>query len=251
MIDQAVLARCNLFGVFRNMEYLVENDKECAQLVKEKNIAIQFNVKNGPKGNLSFKNGKAEMKAGKHKCNIKLGFTSPEHFNKMVNGKANPIPLKGITKIGFLTGPFTKLGEILEGYLRADEKKLKDKLVYKINTEMTTYAAIFALVEIANYDDLGMANAQHIPDGIIQISIKDSVGIELTAKDGILTGKKGYADDPRAILSFSSLDAAYQILNGKLDTFTAIAGGDMEMKGFIPMIEHMSPILDLVGKYLA
>jgi len=251
MADQAVLARCNLFGVFRNMEYLVENDKECAELVKGKNIAIQFNVKNGPKGNLSFKDGKATMKAGKHKCNIKLGFTSPEHFNKMVDGKANPIPLKGLTKLGFLTGPFTRIGEILEEYLRADDEKLKDKTIYKMNTEMTAYAAMFALAEIANYDDKGKANAHHIPDGIIQVAIKDSVGIQLTANGGILVAKKGYADDPRAVLSFSSLEAAHQILNGKLDTFTAIAVGDMEMKGFIPMIEHMSPILDTVGKYLA
>lgn len=251
MRNQAVLARCNMFGVLKNIEYLVEHNKECADLVKGVNLAIQFNVKNGPKANLAFKDGKAEMKVGKHKCNMKLLFTSVEHFNKMIDGKANPIPVKGFTKIGFLTGTFTKLADFLGMYLRASEESLKDPTFFRMNTEMTAYAAMFALSEIGNYDEVGSACALHIPDGKIQVLIKDGIGIVITVKNGLMMTEKGFTEDPFSILCFSSLESAHGVLSGKLDTYTAIALGEMEMRGFIPQVEHMNPILALVSGYLA
>lgn len=250
MLDEGVKARCNLFGVLKNIEYLVENDRISRDLVKGVDMAIQFNIANGPKANLSFKQGKAEMKPGKHKCQLKLGFTSPKHFNKMMEGKANPIPLKGLTKIGFLTGTFTQLAERLSFYLQPSEENLNKGDFFQKNTEMTAYAAMFSVAEIANFDTIGQANASKIPNGVIQVEIKGGVGIQLLAQDGVLIASKGYSPAPRSILSFRSVDVAHQIFNGKMDTFTAMALGDMEMKGFIPMLEYMNPILDLVGKYI-
>lgn len=250
MLDEGVKARCNLFGVLKNIEYLVENDKISRDLVKGVDLAIQFNIANGPKANLAFKQGKAEMKAGKHKCQLKLGFTSPKHFNKMIEGKANPIPLKGLSKIGFLTGTFTQLADRLSFYLQPTEENLKKGDFFQKNTEMTAYAAMFSVAEIGNFDSMGQANASKIPNGVIQVAINGSVGVQILVQDGIMCASKGYSSNPRSILSFSSIDVAHQILNGKMDTFTAMALGDMEMSGYIPMLEYMNPILDLVAKYL-
>ncbi len=250
MVDQSVKARCNLFGVLRNIEYLVENDKECSELVKNANVAIQFCVKGGPKGNLAFKDGKAVMKAGKHKNNIKLFFTSPEHFNKMIDGNANPIPVKGFTKIGFLTGAFAKLADALGKYLKADEAFLRDPENFKKNTEMTAFAAMFALSEIGNYDPRGIACASTIPDGDIQISIKGGIQLYISVSNGIMMTTKGCCANPYSVLEFTSLEVTHAILNGKRDTYTAIALGEMEMRGFIPQVEHMNPILGMVGNYL-
>ena len=55
----------------------------------------------------------------------------------------------------------------------------------------------------------------------------------------------------RAILEFSSLDSAHKVLNGQLDTFTGLGNGEMSMRGFIPMLDNMNPILDLVPVYLS
>ena len=60
----------------------------------------------------------------------------------------------------FLNNEFMKLAERLEYYLRADEERLKDPHIFKANTEMTAYAAFFALSEIANKDDMGIHNCQ-------------------------------------------------------------------------------------------
>ncbi len=250
MSDVNVLARCNLLAVLRGIEYLVENDDECKELVKGKNLAIQFNVKNGPSANLEFKNGVAKMRAGKHKCSIKLYFTSPEHFNKMIDGTGNPIPLKGLAKIGFLTGPFMKLAEKLEYYLQPEESLLSDKKFYKMNTEMTVYTAFFALSEIANYDEMGKICGKAMPNGDLQVYIEDGIGVYLKVKDGYFETHKGYSKTPRAFFSFKDIEVAHKLLNGQLDAFTGIGNGQLSMRGFIPMIENMNPLLDIIPEYL-
>lgn len=250
MLNANVKARCNLFGILKNIEYLAEYDGVSKGLLKDTDIAVQFSVAGGPEANLAFRQGKAVMRAGRGKAALKLGFTSAEHFNKMIDGKGMPIPLKGFTKLSFLTSTFTSLAERLAYYLKPDAEHLKDADFFRMNTEMTAYAAMFSLAEIANYDPKGQINARKIPDGIIQIGIKDSVGIMLTVKDGHINAEKGFAPSPRAVLSFSSVKTAYDVFNGNIDTFSALALGDMEMRGYIPMVEYMNPVLDMVADYI-
>lgn len=250
MKNSLILARCNLFGVMKNLEVLGSIDDEFRQLARTGNKKVQFLIKGGPSGHLSFQNGEVVLKEGRHRSNITLYFTSPDHFNRMVEGKANPLPLKGFTRLKFLTGPFTKMTGFLEQYLRATEEDLKDPARFEANTILTAYTAFFSLAEIANHDPVGRSCARAIPDGTIQIGINGGPGIQIHASGGTLSAERGYADHPRAILSFKNMASAHAVLNGSADTFTALALGDMEMRGFIPMIEHMNPILEMVSLYL-
>jgi len=55
---------------------------------------------------------------GAKEATVVLGFASCAHLNKMFDGKGNPVPLWGFTKIGFLTGTFTKLTERMAYFLK-------------------------------------------------------------------------------------------------------------------------------------
>lgn len=240
----------NVFAVLKNMEELVRVDAASKELIKDKDMSIQFTVNKGPKAVLTFRNGEAQLTRGGGKAGIKLYFFSPDHFNKMMDGKANPVPYKGLTKISFLTGTFMKLAERLEYYLRPDEDKLRDSAYFKANTEMTAYAAFFALSEIGNRDEKALHSTAAIPDGKILVKVENGPAVTVIKENGILRTEKGEPESPRCILSFSSLESAHLVLNGKLDTYTALATGQMAMRGFIPMIENMNPILDQVAEYL-
>lgn len=62
----------------------------------------------------------------------------------MIEGKGNPIPLKGLTKLSFLTKEFAQLTDKLSSYLRADEKDLMNPdFFYQINTKLLFYTAFF------------------------------------------------------------------------------------------------------------
>ncbi|MGF7057453.1 putative sterol carrier protein [Brassicibacter mesophilus] len=252
MSKELTKANINLFAILRNLEDLCELDSEMKALIKNKNISIQFSVKNGPDGFLTFKNGKCSFKRGKEKCNIKLYFKSPKHFNDMFEGKANPIPLKGFTKLNFLKNEFAKLTEKLTYYLTPTDSLLNDPPYLKINTILTAYTAFFALAQIGNTDTIGKMNASRIPDGTISVSVQNGgPAVHLTVKNGHLETEKGIGEFSRASMTFSSIKIANSILNGKIDSYTCIGSGDFQIKGYIPMIDNMNKLLAQVPSYLS
>ncbi len=77
-MDQFTKANINLNAILRNLKDLCEMDKESYDLVKDKNLTIQFIVKGGIKGSLSFENGKVSYRSGTssytlHHLNILMG----------------------------------------------------------------------------------------------------------------------------------------------------------------------------------
>lgn len=251
MKEALTLANINIFSILRNLEDLCELDGAMKELIKDKKISIEFNVKNGPRAVLGFKDGICKLQRGGGKSDIKLFFKSPEHFNAMFDGKANPIPIKGFTKIGFLKNEFMQLTDKLSYYLKPTEDLLKDKNYFKINTILTFYAAFFALAEIGDNDSIGKLNAKRIPDGTISFYVTEGPALFITAKAGYLEAKKGLLGNPRAAMSFSNLNAANLMLNGKIDSYTCMATGELKMKGFIPMLDNVNKLLGQVPEYLS
>lgn len=251
MTDERTMASINLHSVLRNIEDLCLLDSEANSLIRGKNISIQFSVKGIPKALLSFQDGKCTMKRGEGSHDINLYFKSPEHFNQMIEGKANPIPLKGLTKIGFLKNEFMKLTERLTYYLKPTELLLKNPDYARINTILTAYTAFFALAEVGNNDELGRLNASRIPNGIVGVSVLNGgPAISIIAKEGRLQAIKGIEGHVRATMTFDSLETANGLLNGKVDSYTCIGNGKLVIKGFIPMIDNMNKLLGQVPAYL-
>jgi len=56
--------------------------------------------------------------------------------------------------------------------------------------------------------------------------------------------------NPSALVALPTMRLANDFLNGKLDTFTAAARGDVAIWGQIGMIDALALVLDRVGKYL-
>lgn len=250
MKDALTMANINLYAILRNLEDLCEIDEEVKSLIQDKDISMQFIIRGGPQALIKFKNGKCTFTRGRGKNNVKLYFTSPEHFNQMILGNKNPIPLKGLTKMKFLTNEFVKMTDKLTYYLTPNETLLEDPTYFKRNTILTFYTALFALVEIGNNDKIGKLNASRIPDGQIQVLVNEGPSINLTVQKGNLNGKKGHVDRPRAFMIFNSIQTANDMLNGKVDSYTCISSGNLQMKGFIPMLDNTDKLLGQVSYYL-
>ena len=172
MVDELVKAHLNLYAVLQNMEELVAHDTATVEVARDWHITIQFSVRNGPAGFLEFKNGVCRFGKGQHASpSVRLFFTSPAHFNRMMDGKGNPIPLKGFTRIGFLTKEFPKATDRLEYFLTPTDELLTDPQYLALNTRMTLNTAAFAVVELARYDRIGRLNAAHIMNGGVLMKI--------------------------------------------------------------------------------
>ena len=251
MTDHLTKANINLFAILRNLEDLCAMEDETKLIVKDCNISIQFIVKNGPEAFLILKDGKCALQKGRKRCKIKLYFKNPEHLNKMFDGKANPILLKGFTKLGFLKKEFPKLVEKLTYYLKPTDQLLKDPKYLKINTYLTMFTAFNAMVQIANHDRLGKLNSSRIPDGVVAISILGGgPSIFITSKSGCLEINNETDKLIRAYMNFANLNITNAILNNKVDTYSAIGGGELEIKGCIPMIDNLNKLLSQVPAYV-
>lgn len=243
----------NLYAILKNLEDLTEYDSGMRELVADWNLSIQFSVRKGPAAYVKFEGGKCSVCRGHVKSpSIRLWFISPAHLNKMFDGDANPVPLKGFTKLGFLAKEFPKLTDRLAWYLKPTDELMKDREYLEMNTRLTLNTAAFAVPEIAEYDSDGMKIASNIPDGIAVMKILPSFHcVSIKFEKGHAVASKGEAERPVAVMSMKNVNVASGFLNGKTDAFTAIASGDVSIRGLIPMLDAMSLLLDRVQRYLS
>ena len=253
MTDAKTLAYINLYGILGALENLCELDEEASKLAQvKKPISIGIRVKGGPDATLTFKNGRCRMEQGvAANCNVLLPFSSCEKFNGLIDGTVTPIPSKGFTKIGFLLKNFTKLTDILTKYLRATDEDLKDEVFFEKSTKIMFYLITVALAQIGNNDDIGKFSASNIPDGIIEMSIKDSVSSTLRVKDHHIVTIKQKPASYRAKMEFGSIKLARDLFDGKVNAVACIGEGTVTMSGLVNMLDNINRILDRVALYLA
>ncbi len=253
MSVQRIKAGINLFAILKNLEDLVAYDEKARKLVAGKKICIQFSVKNGPSAWVRFHNGTCRVGRGKtERCHVLLWFTSNEHLNKMFDGKANPFPLKGFAHLGFLKKEFTALTQRLEYFLRPENVENPDGHYIELNTRFTLTIAAFALPEIALYDERARYTASHLPEGTLQMSVlPDGPHVYLEIHSGKIKASKGRLEAPSACMLMKNAQVANDFLNGKSDPFTAIALGDVIIKGQIPILDGVNLILDRVVYYVS
>lgn len=228
--------------------------KEIAKNIKP--IAVEFNVPEVGSAVIAFKDGKCTFTRGKGKSSLKLYFTSPEHFNKLIDGEKT-IPLfYNVFKVGFLLKEFTQLTDRMSYYLqpKPEEKEalLADRDYFVINTTLTAYTAFFAMAEIANSDFVGKACAKRTADGTILCRIgDDGPAINFVVKNHKFSAAKGSIDQPKALMRFSCLEFAHKLLNGQASSFGGMGSGDFAISGAVDMLEQVAKLLNVVSEYLA
>ena len=253
MTDAKTLAYINLFGILGALENLCELDEEAQELLKgKKPISIGIEVKGGPSATLTFKNSRCRMEEGCRKdCDVKLPFSSCEKFNGLIDGTVTPIPSKGFIHIPFLLKQFTGLTDILTKYLRASEEDLKDEVFFEKSTKLMFYLITVAISQIANHDEIGKFSAHYVPDGIVEVAIKDSVAAALRVEDHHFVTIKQKPKAFRSQMQFGSIKLARDLFDGNVNALSCIGDGSIEMHGQINMIDNVNRILDRVALYLA
>ena len=251
MTDSKTLAFINLYSVLGSIPLLCKLDKNAAELISGKNISIGIDVKNGPSATLVFKNGECELVDGCGKCNIKLGFSSPEKFNGMIDGTVTPIPSKGFTKIGFLLKNFTKLTDILSNYLRASEKDLENEEFFNVSTKLMFGLISSAITCIGNNDRIGKASASYISDGVVKLGIGDDLCHYIVVKDHKLVLDDSTEEKVSSYMIFNDIRLAREIFDGKQNAVACVGTGKIRIGGMISQIDNVNRILDRVALYLA
>jgi len=250
---ELIKANLNLQAVLKNLEEVVEFDPESAALARTWEEAILFRVHHGPSGHLVFRDGRCTVGQGKpSRPSIVLFFLSPAHFNRMMEGKAKPIPLKGFSRLSFLTKDLPRLTNRLEYFLRPTPDLTKEQSYLELNTRLTLTTAAMAVSVLGALDPLARLAVAQVSRGLVNLKVLPRgpevwVGFE----GGRIEAGKGAKERPSARMEMKGYQAANDFLNGRLDPFTAVASGQVLVKGQLPLLESLSLILDRIPVYLS
>ena len=141
-MNQTAMAAVNLKAVLRTLEKLPELDPKSKQLLEHVPLTLQFKAANVGSVRLKLGNGKIEFFPGGGPADMSLGFPMPNMVNKMFEGKGIPVPLKGFTKLKYLTGTFTEITDRLSYYLRPTPQLLQDPEFARSNSLLTQHVAV-------------------------------------------------------------------------------------------------------------
>ena len=265
--DAVTLAYINMYGLLGALEDLCRFSPEAGELAgggkrSLKPVTVGFVVKNGPAMTLHFAGGACRGRIGEGPCDIRLPFGSCKKFNGLIDGTVTPIPSKGFTRIGFLTGNFIKLTKILERYLRPDPGALEDAEFFRASTTIMFFLIAQALTQIGNHDGIGRFSASNIPDSTVLLSIAGGGSSEagggdgplraaITVRDHRLSLSRTVPERYHAVMEFSSLSLARQLFDGKVNAIACIGQGLITLRGNIGILDNVNRILDRVALYLA
>lgn len=250
-MDETTRARINLNAVLRTLVYLPALDEQTAVQVAGPGETIQFSAPRVATVRLALGAGTIGHYVGAGPNTINLFFPRPVMVNKMFAGTGNPIPIRGLRRISYLTGPFTQITDRLSHFLKATPELLTDPGYRNANAIATLYLASFALAEIGNSDATGTQIAANMADGTIQLAVKDGPAVALRVRNRRLKAIPGLTNDWRAKMIFADLESAGAVLRGELASYTAIGRGLLELGGYIPLLDNMNKLLGLVPRYLA
>ena len=252
-IDQRTLAFVNLDAVLGALGELCSRVPEARKLIETdaRPTTIAFAVRGGPRSALRVAGGAVTAEPGVGRGTITLPFASPRAFNRMIAGEAKPVPVSGFTRLAFLTGVFAPLAEILTRYLRPSTTDLADARFRETSTILTLVVALGAVAQLAEHDRSGRYSAARIPDGDLAVEVGDVLAYTLRASDTRLRFLPERSPTPRAVLRFADLETARGILSGELTALACLGDGRMAMRGYIPMVDNVSRILDRAGQYLS
>lgn len=253
LTDTKTLAYINMYAVLGTLENLCELDDKAKEILSglKKPVSVCFDVKHGPSATIKFTKSGCRMEDGVRDCDIYIPLSSCEKFNGVIDGTVTPVPLKGLTKIGFLLKTFTALTDRLSEVMQPSEEALKDRAFFELSTKLTFYTISVTLSQIGNQDKIGQASASYMLDGDIAFCIKDGPAATIRVKDHHLVTIKEYPKKPRAIMQFDTIDLAYDLFNGKVNSLECIGKGTVEIRGMLSMVDNMNRILDRVALYLA
>ncbi|HOB28514.1 MAG: hypothetical protein WAQ32_00595 [Dethiobacteria bacterium] len=254
--DQAmVLARLHLGAILPLLEDIAAYDDPTRKAIANWDFPLQFRLAGGePATTLVFEKGSVTAHRGKFKgYPPALTFKDASFLNEVFQGKTekNPTPnLPGIFKAKQLLQVDEVLGR-LEYYLKPEPELLANPDTFAFCVRITLYATAFGIKEVGEHDLEVRPIALDLPDGTVEMRVADGPAAHLIVKKGNFEPWRGPAQKPNAILEFNNLQTAWDTFQGNLDTFAAIGNGKIKLRGFIPLIEGINPLMDRLAYYLS
>lgn len=251
----AVMARLHLGAILPLLEDVAAYDSTVPKSIDGWDFSLQFLLKGSDAATtLIFKDGRITARRGRIQgFHPALTFKDASFLNDVFQGRTQKSPgpnLAGILKAKKLM-QIDKVLSRLEYYLKPQPETLADPEAFAFCVRITLYAMAFGIKEVGEHDPVAQVISRDIPEGTVEMRVAGGPAAHLTLKGGIFEPRRGPAEKPNAILEFADLQVAWNTFQGNLDTFAAVGSGKVKLRGFIPILEGINPLMDKLAHYLS
>ena len=252
--EQRTLSYINCHVLLSLLEPLAEYDGETREMLKGMNFSFQIMVSGGPTGHIVVRDGGVTYKDGKKSfASLSLWFPSPEQMNGMFKGqKSTLIPLFTSFKFPAYIRTFKALSGRFQYYMQGDDQ------VHQKHREFITAllleAAARGIKYTAENDPYIAPKVAPIPDGVLDIFVEDKpeIGCSIVKTGAFFTVSRGCSvKKPNAMLIFKDIETAYGVLKGKTNAIVALGLNRVSIRGYLPMVQGIFPVLDRLGQFLS
>ncbi|MGE5423215.1 MAG: hypothetical protein ACM3QW_08125 [Ignavibacteriales bacterium] len=254
MFKDDVLARLHLGAILPLLQDIVGFDESARNLVKDWNLAIQFQLPGGdPATVLIFENGQLKTQNRNYSgSKVTLSFRDSQFLNDVFQGRTQKQPSPNVNAIFHLKElkKIDKLLAFLEYYLKPDDTILKNPEIRTFCIMINLYALAFSIKQIGENDPEMIPVAHHLPDGIVEFSVVNGPSVHIKVDEGHFEVERGPAPYANAVLEIKDMDTAWAMIQGNLNMFAAVGNCDLRLKGYIPLLDGINPLIDRMPFYL-
>ena len=252
--EQKVLAYVKSGSAFQLLNLLAEEDPETREIIKNKSFTLGLRVAGGMKRSVRISDGRIEPIDGSIKgSGVIFRFPAYNELNNLLSGKkAKLLPILLSLSAGKIIAGFKALTSRIPVYMNAEADFLEEN--FRFITRMLMCAALRGIKEVAENDSYTSARVSGIPDGIISIQAENDSKLEarIEKTGGSFTVQtRSDGRKPNAVLIFKDAETAYKLFTGKINAVVALGTSDVRIRGRIPMIQGLFPILDRLSYYMA
>lgn len=113
-------------------------------------------------------------------------------------------------------------------------------------TDMLMTAALRGVIETARTDPWTASRSSKMPDGLVELKVEGTVLKGWIRRRGaVWESGRGEAPGPvNSRLTFADLDTAFGLFTGNVVALHALGRGTVSIRGRIPMIQTLFPLLD-------
>ncbi len=226
------------------IEEMLESDEGLRASLPSGAYAVALSAPEGLRRKVSFNGGRS---------GVSLFFPRWQNMTSLLSGeKGTVIPLPSGTAFPKAVKAFQKaagavasaMGEKpVDGDVEGLEKK----------TRLLLTAALRGVCEVYNYDHWVDVKARNIPAGRIGVRVADRPDMcgVLTLDGKTMTlSRRDYTDRVNAVLEFRDPSVCYAVLTGAEPALGALGDGRVMIRGRLPMIQGLFPLLDRFGEIM-
>ncbi|MDE0446041.1 MAG: hypothetical protein OXH96_05155 [Spirochaetaceae bacterium] len=250
--DSQIKAHLYLHAVLPQLEEVVRVDAAAQAVVAGWRSSIAMQVAGGPGVRLEFAAGRLNaVRRGRGLPSLGLLLPSPAAVVRMFEaGGARPLPWMGGWRLRLIAGLRTLSGR-LQYYLKADRARLETDGAFAAAVLIRLAVLVYAIAVLAEcLPEGGGVSAGGAGDGVVSIGVAGANPLQLHCSGGRITASRCPHRRANVTVEFADASAAFGILSGSADLWTAIGIGDVRLRGHLLLLDPILQLMARVGSFL-